>query len=107
MFHSDGNLFPILDDLIHCGIDGLNPLENMDLRKLRERCPELFLAGGIDCSNLLPFGTPEKVSLAVEKAIKNTEKGYFLGSTSEIHPDIPLENIKAMIDTARRIKKRR
>ncbi len=103
MFHSDGNLFPVLDDLVNCGIDGLNPLEGMDLRKIREKYPNLFLAGGIDCSNLLPFGSPEDVKLAVKRAIKDAERGYFLGSTGELHSDIPLENIRIMIETCRKM----
>ena len=105
MFHSDGNLFTILDNLILCGIEGLNPLENMDLGKVRKKYPKLFLAGGIDCSNLLPFASPKEVKKVVKKAIKDAGRGYFLGSTSEIHPNIPLENIKAMIETGRKEKK--
>ena len=99
VFHSDGDLFPVLDDLVSCGIDGLNPLENMDIGKVRSEYPKLFLAGGLDCSHLLPFGTPREVRLAVEKAIKDGDRGYFLGSTSELHSDIPLENIRTMLET--------
>ena len=60
LFHSDGNLNPILDDLVAAGIDGLNPIEvlaGMDVGDIHRRHLRLFLAGGIDVSQLLPFGT--------------------------------------------------
>jgi hypothetical protein len=104
LFHSDGNLFPILDDLVAAGIDGLNPLEvlaGMSVGKVRARHPQLFLTGGIDVSQLLSFGTPEEVRAACEEAIAEAAgRGYFLGSTTELHWDVKLENAIAMFETA-------
>jgi hypothetical protein len=104
LFHSDGNLFPILDDLVAAGIDGLNPLEvlaGMSVGKVRERYPNLFLTGGIDVSQLLSFGTPDDVRAACRQAIAEANgRGYFLGSTTELHWDVKLENAVAMFETA-------
>jgi uroporphyrinogen-III decarboxylase len=104
LFHSDGNLFPILDDLVAAGIDGLNPLEvlaGMSVGKVRAKYPQLFLTGGIDVSQLLSFGTPEEVRAACEEAIAEAAgRGYFLGSTTELHWDVKLENAIAMFETA-------
>jgi hypothetical protein len=104
LFHSDGNLFPVLDDLVAAGIDGLNPLEvlaGMTVGKVRERYPHLFLTGGIDVSQLLSFGTPEEVRAACRQAIAEAgSRGYFLGSTTELHWDVKLENAVAMFETA-------
>ena len=104
LFHSDGNLWPILDDLVEVGIDGLNPLEvqaSMTVRAVRERHPHLFLTGGVDVSQLLPMGTPEEVREACRENIRATEgRGYFLGSTTELHWEIPTENILAMFESA-------
>lgn len=39
IFHTDGNVMPILDELVATGIDGLNPLEviaGMNLREIRK-----------------------------------------------------------------------
>lgn len=105
LFHSDGNLWAILDDLVAAGIDGLNPLEvlaGMSLKAVREKYPSLFLTGGIDVSQLLPFGTPEEVQTACRQAITDTNgSGYFMGSTTELHWDVRLENAIAMFETAR------
>jgi len=99
VFHSDGNLWEVMDELMDCEIDALNPLETtaqMDIGKLRKRYPELVLIGGIDCSELLPRGAPEKIRKTVRESIDKAKYGYFVGSSSEIHNDIPLENALAM-----------
>ncbi|HEY62965.1 MAG TPA: hypothetical protein G4O02_00175 [Caldilineae bacterium] len=104
LFHSDGNLWPVLEDLVAAGIDGLNPLEvaaGMTVGEVRRRYPHLFLAGGIDVSQLLARGTPEQVREACRQAIVETGGvGYFMGSTTELHWEVRLENAIAMFETA-------
>jgi len=104
LFHSDGNLWPVLDDLVAAGIDGLNPLEvlaGMTVKQVRERYPDLFLTGGVDVSQLLPFGTPEEVREVCRQNIADANgRGYFLGSSTELHWDVKLENAIAMFETA-------
>ncbi len=104
LFHSDGNLWPILDDLVSAGIDGLNPLEvlaSMTVEAVRRRYPNLILTGGIDVSQLLSLGTPEEVRCTCRQAIADTGgRGYFLGSTTELHWGVRLENAAAMFETA-------
>ena len=101
LFHSDGNLNPILDDLVEAGIDGLNPIEvlaGMDVGDIHRRYPHLFMAGGIDVSQLLPFGSPAEVKEAVARALDAAEGRIMIGSTTELHNDVPLENFLAMRD---------
>ncbi len=103
LFHSDGNLWKVMDDLVAIGIDGLHPVEvnaGMDLVELRSRYPDLLLIGGIDCSTLLPFASPEEVAVEVRRAFQAAGPNYMVASTTELHNQIPLENIRAMIDTA-------
>jgi uroporphyrinogen decarboxylase len=103
LFHSDGNLWPVLDDLVDAGIDGLNPLEvlaGMTVKGVRERYPNLFLTGGVDVSQLLPLGTPEEVREVCRQNILDTNgRGYFLGSSTELHWGVKLENAIAMYET--------
>jgi len=99
LFHSDGNLNPILDDLVEAGIDGLNPLEvlaGMDVAAIHRRYPHLFMAGGIDVSQLLPFGSPQDVKDAVKRAIDAAEGRIMIGSSTELNNDVPLENFLAL-----------
>jgi len=99
MFHSDGNLMTILDGLVESGIDLLNPIETMagmEVKEIHRRHPRLIMAGGIDVSNLLPFGKPEDVKGAVVKAVEDSEGKIMVGSSTEIHNDVPLDNFLAM-----------
>jgi len=101
IFHSDGNLWKVMDDLVDCGIDALNPIESsagMDIGELRQRYPKLVLWGGIDCSKLLSSGTPEQVKKVVRENIEKAKYGYFVGSSSEIHNNVPLENALSMFE---------
>ncbi|HPC29254.1 MAG TPA: uroporphyrinogen decarboxylase family protein [Candidatus Ratteibacteria bacterium] len=107
IFHTDGNVMPILDELVATGIDGLNPLEviaGMNLREIRKKHKNLVMIGGIDCSHLLPYGTVDDVREATKQAIYDAGPWYFPGSSTELHNSIPLDNIKAMVDTIRESK---
>jgi uroporphyrinogen decarboxylase len=99
LFHSDGNLNLILDDLVEAGIDGLNPIEvlaGMDIAEIHQRHPHLFLAGGIDVSQLLPFGSPQEIKETVKRAIDAAEGRILIGSSTELNNDVPLENYLAL-----------
>lgn len=102
LYHSDGNLWLILDDLVSAGIDGLNPIETMagmTVGEVRAKYPHLFLAGGIDVSQLLSLGTPGQVRETCLAAMEATGKrGYFMGSTTELLWEVPLANARAMYE---------
>jgi len=106
LFHSDGDLGPIVDDLVAAGVDGLNPLETtagFDVAAVKDRYGDrLFFAGGIDVSQVLPLGTPEQVREECERMIEILARGsgYLLGSTTELNNPVPLQNFQAMIETA-------
>jgi len=106
IFHSDGYLMPIIDDLIEAGVAGLNPIEpiaGMDLAVLKRRYHgRLILVGGIDCSQVLPLGSVEDVERATIAALRAAGPGggYFIGSSSEITPATPVENVIAFCRTA-------
>lgn len=101
LFHSDGNLLPLLDALVDAGIDGVNPLEilaGMDPGEVHRRYPHLFLCGGVDVSQLLPFGSPGEVADAVRAALDATEGRLMVGSSTELNNEVPLENYLALRD---------
>jgi uroporphyrinogen decarboxylase len=105
MFHSDGYLMDVLPDLIEAGIDGLNPIETcagMSIKEVKDLYGDrIFIAGGIDVSQLLTFGTPEEVRSVCEQAIRDTKGiGFLIGSTTELINTVPIENFRAMVETA-------
>ena len=104
LFHSDGYLMEVMEDLIEAGIDGLNPVETvagMDLKEVRETYGNrVFIAGGIDMSQLLSNGTPDEVREVCRQAIRDAYPGYFMGSTTEADNSCRLENLLAMYEVA-------
>jgi hypothetical protein len=104
LFHSDGYLMDVMDDLVEAGIDGLNPIEivaGMSLREVKEKYKnKIFLAGGIDMSQLLSNGTPDEVREVCRGAIRDAYPGYFMGSTTESDNSCRLENLLAMYEVA-------
>jgi uroporphyrinogen decarboxylase len=102
-YHSEGNLWPLMDDLVATGVDGLNPLEphsGMDLEAVRDRYGKLALWGGVDNSYLLVRGAPDDVRRRVRELIRlGGHGGILIGSTGQIHPACRRENLLAMIET--------
>lgn len=107
IFHSDGYVMEILDDMIDAGIDGLNPIEpiaGMDIGYLKKRYGKnLVLVGNVDCSQVLPLGTVEDVVTATRRCLRDAGHGggLLIGSSSEIVPSTPVENIVAFYETCR------
>jgi len=105
--HSDGNLYPILDDIVACGPDALNPIEpvaGMTLTETRRRVgPSLCLCGNIDCGELLSHGRPEAVSAAVKQAMHDggAQGPFILTSSNSIHSSCNPENVRAMLEAGR------
>jgi hypothetical protein len=106
IYHSDGNLNAVMDDLVGAGIDAINPLETqagMDLRAIKEHYGKrLVIVGGMDASELLPLGSVAEVRAATRHALRVAAagSGYVLGSTTELSNAIPSQNIIAMWETA-------
>jgi uroporphyrinogen-III decarboxylase len=87
------------------GADSINPFEplaTMDIKKFRQLYPGTVCGSMIDCQDLLAFGNPQQIKEATLKAIEDSGGARTLiGSTSEIHPEIKLENALMMYETAR------
>ena len=100
--HSDGNLWPIMDDMIEIGFDGIHPIQpqSMDIEETKAKLAgRTAVLGNIDCSFLLPFGTEEEVDRAVRETIKVAAPGggYIISSSNSIHPGVKAENYIAMV----------
>ena len=110
MKHSDGNLNPILDELISLGYDGLHPIEPsvMDLGKVKQRYGDrIFLRGNVDCVHVLPYGSEEDVRRDVRRCIDAAAKGggFILSDSNSLHSNVKTENIQIMVDEARKYGK--
>jgi uroporphyrinogen decarboxylase len=101
--HSDGNIYPILEDIANTGADGLNPIEpvaGMDLATTKRLVGDrMALVGNVDCAHLLPHGTVEQVRQTVRKCIADAAPGggYLLSSSNSIHSSVNPRNLVAMV----------
>lgn len=106
LFHTDGDVFPLIEDFIEIGIEILNPIQtsagkmaNLDkLKRLYGK--DLVFCGGIDTQHCLPNGTPEEVRQEVRRVIEllGPGGGYLVSSVHTIMDGVPPENILAMVD---------
>ena len=101
--HSDGNMWPILDDIVEIGFDGYHPIQPqcMDIGEVkRHLAGKACILGNIDCRDLLPFGTEEEVDRTVKETIETAAPGggYIISSSNTIHPACKAENYIAMIN---------
>ena len=104
LFHSDGNVRPIIPDFIEMGVDILNPVQAtatgmaaIDLK--RDFGQDLvFWGGGVDTQGILPSGTVQEVKDDVRRNIDALSPGggYVFNTVHNIQADVPPENILAM-----------
>jgi uroporphyrinogen decarboxylase len=99
-FHSDGDIFPLLDDLAEIGVDVLNPIQASgkmaNLEELKRRYgKELVFCGGIDTQHLLPEASPEQVAAEVRRVsgILGKGSGYLRAAVHTIMDNVPPENV--------------
>ena len=105
-FHTDGDVFPLIDDLLEFGVDILNPIQTSagkmaNLAELKARWGDrLTFCGGIDTHRILPTGTPAEVRAEVRRVIEilGPGGGYMVSSVHTVMNDVPAENILAMVD---------
>lgn len=99
LFHSDGWILEIIDDLIEIGVTVLNPQHTcMGTKRVGQivagRC---CIRTDIDRQWLIPFGSPVGIVEGVKEAICAFGAGN--GGCilhGEVGPDVPFENIKAL-----------
>ena len=107
VYHSDGKLFPILDDLLACGIQAVHPNEcqSVDIAEFkRSQGQRISLIGNVDV-DLLSRGQPEEIVAATKYLIENVAPGggFVLGSGNSIPDYVPLENYKAMLSAVQEL----
>ena len=99
LFHSDGKIDEIVNDLLDMGLDCLNPMDpsGIDYSDYKERFGNrLCLSGNINVE-LLSKNKPEDIAADVKKHmdIMKPGSGYVIGSSHSIVNYIPHENVIA------------
>jgi len=109
IFHSCGNVRPIIPDFIEMGVDILNPVHvnatGMEPYQLKADFGDsiVFWGGGVDTQKVLPSGSTREVIDDVKKNIEALAPGggFVFNTVHNIQAEVPPENIMAMIETLR------
>jgi hypothetical protein len=104
--HSCGAVEPLIESMIECGFDILNPVQcsaaGMDPRRLKKMYGSriVFWGGGVDTQSTFAFGTPGQVREQVFRRceIFSPGGGFIFNAVHNIQADTPVENIAAMIN---------
>ena len=109
LFHSCGNVRPLIPDFIEIGVQILNPVHiraaGMEPVALKRDFGDalVFWGGGVDTQGVLPSGTPQQVRDDVRRNIEALAPGggYVFNTVHNIQADVPPENVLAMWEALR------
>lgn len=101
--HSCGDIESIFEDLIEMGLDVYQTFqpEIYDIETVKAKVGDrLTFWGGISTQRLLPYADVETVRSETVRIMKIMGKngGYIASPTHSIPPDVPAENVAAMLD---------
>lgn len=105
--HTDGNILPILDDLLSAdphALHSLDPQGGVDLAEMKKRVDgKTGLIGNVNCG-LLQSGTEAEVVADVRRALHDGMPGggYIFGTSNCIYTGLPPERYELMLDIWRR-----
>ena len=106
--HSCGSVYKLIDQLIDCGVDILNPIQTSAAQMnptglKKEFGDKIVFWGAVDVQQFLTRATPEQVRLEVSQLIKilGRDGGYVIAPAHEMQDDIPPENIVAFVESIR------
>lgn len=108
-FHTDGDVFNLIDDFIEIGVDILNPIQSSagkmsNLEELKNRYDKrIVFCGAIDTQEVLPHGSLDEVKAEVRRVINVLGRGggYMVASVHTVMNEVPAENILAMVDAVK------
>jgi uroporphyrinogen decarboxylase len=106
VFHSCGNMYSVMDDLVEMGIDCKHSFEDkiLPVEKAYERWGDrVCIMGGVDM-NILARGTQDEVRRRTRGILDACGPGghYVLGTGNSVANFIPLKNYLAMLDEGRK-----
>jgi uroporphyrinogen decarboxylase len=106
--HTDGNLMPILDQLLECEPHGLHSIDcqarDMDIAVIKRLAGDkVCLFGGVQCS-LLQTGTEEQIVEQCKYVLRHGMPGggYIYGTTNVAFKGLPLERYLLILEMRKR-----
>lgn len=104
--HTCGSVAALLDQIIDCGVDILNPIQTfaaqMEPASLKERFGDrIVFWGGVDVQQFLPRARREEVPDHIRQLLETLgeDGGYVMAPAHEIQDDVRAENIVTWVET--------
>lgn len=107
LYHTDGAARPLLEAILDCGVDVLNPIQHacpgMDMGELKKEFgSRVIFHGGVDNQSVLPRGTADDVRRETRECLATLgegREGFICCSCHNVQAGTPIENVLAMIET--------
>lgn len=103
--HMCGDILPVIGDIRAAGIDMIGPLDPLSGHSVAEfrkaAGSDALLMGGVNTLTLLN-GSKEEVSREARACLRDGGAGFALGSGCAVARDTPPENLRALVETARK-----
>lgn len=105
--HTDGNILPILDDLLDAhphALHSLDPQGGVDMAEMVRRCADrVCLIGNVNCG-LLDTGTEQECVESARYALRHglTAPGYVFSTSNCIYTGMRLERYELILDVWRK-----
>ena len=110
LLHCDGNVMPIMKDLVDAGIHAFHPVErkaNMRLSDIKGAYgDQVTIVGNVEASNLIPHGSFEEIDSQIRECFEMAAPGggYIFASDHSIHPGISAERAQFVFQRAEKYR---
>lgn len=107
--HTDGNIMPILDQLVACephALHSLDPMAGVDIKEVKELVGDkVCLAGNVNCA-LMQTGTEEEVIESAKYCLTHGKPGggYIFCTSNVPFKGLPVERYKLILDVWKRMR---
>ncbi|MCX6930532.1 MAG: hypothetical protein NT154_46105, partial [Verrucomicrobia bacterium] len=103
IFHSDGLLMSVLDQILACephALQSIDPMAGMDIAVVKKRTyGRMALMGNVQC-DVLQHGPQEAIERSVRYCLEHASPGggYIFSTSNTIFPGMPLANYEYMLE---------
>jgi uroporphyrinogen decarboxylase len=107
--HTDGNIMPILDQLVECNphaIHSIDPMAKVDIKEVKERVGDkVCLCGNVNCA-LMQTGTDEEVIESAEYCLTHAKPngGYIFCTSNVPFKGLPVERYELILDIWKKMR---
>jgi uroporphyrinogen decarboxylase len=111
LLHCDGNVMPVMDDIVRTGIDAFHPVERksgMNLSTVKAlHGDSITIIGNLEASQLIPNGKLRTIDSEIRECFRvgAPGAGYVFASDHSIHPGITAERARFVFARAGRYRR--